>query len=138
MQNILSLIPQRPPFVMIDEILYCDESHAQCSFLITPSNIFVENNKFNEAGLLENMAQTAAAREGYFSVNENKKASVGYIASVKNFQVFSLPKVNDCLMTEIKLISVFFDFILIEGKVMCNEKIIAECEMKIFIEKIAA
>ena len=47
---------------------------------------------FKEPGLVENIAQTAAARAGYISHTENKPVLVGYIGAVNNLQVFSLPK----------------------------------------------
>jgi len=132
-ENILALIPQRPPFVMIDKLLYSDETVTRTSFLITEENIFVDNRGFCEAGLMENIAQTTAAREGYNSFLENKPVSSGYIASVKNFEIASLPKINDELITEIKIETRVFDFILISGSVYCKDKLIASCEMKIFV-----
>ncbi|HMJ46203.1 MAG TPA: hypothetical protein VK498_02685, partial [Ferruginibacter sp.] len=62
---ILSYIPQRPPFVMVDKILSSGESSTRTSFIIHEKNIFVENGKFREPGLVENIAQTAAAGAGY-------------------------------------------------------------------------
>ncbi len=134
-ENILSLIPQRPPFVMIDRLLFSNENLTRCGFLVTPSNIFTQNGEFNEAGLMENIAQTAAAGAGYIAMVENKFVFVGYIGAVKNLEIFSLPKINDELITEIKIVKQIFDVTLITGKVLCNEKIIAQCEMKIFIAR---
>ena len=63
--NILSYIPQRPPFVMVDEIIDSGEKKTCSKFLIKEDNIFVENGFLKEPGLVENIAQTAAARAGY-------------------------------------------------------------------------
>ena len=132
-ENITALIPQRPPFLMIDKLLYSGETITQTSFLITEENIFVENEEFCEAGLMENIAQTAAARAGYIARLENKPVSVGYIGAVKNLEITSLPKINDKLITEIKIENQVFDVILISGRVCCEDKLVATCEMKIFI-----
>jgi predicted hotdog family 3-hydroxylacyl-ACP dehydratase len=132
-ENITALIPQRPPFLMIDKLLYCGETITQTSFLVTEKNIFVENEEFCEAGLMENIAQTAAARAGYIARLENKPVSVGYIGAVKNLEITSLPKINDKLITEIKIENQVFDVILISGRVCCKDKLVAKCEMKIFV-----
>jgi predicted hotdog family 3-hydroxylacyl-ACP dehydratase len=132
-EDILSLIPQRPPFVMIDKLLYSDETIARTSFLITEENIFTENGEFYEAGLMENIAQTAAARAGYISCLENKPVTAGYIAVVKNLEITALPKINNDLITEIKIENQVFDFMLISGRVWYNDKLVATCEMKIFV-----
>jgi hypothetical protein len=48
-------------------------------------------------------------------------------------EIFSLPLVNDELLTEIKIEDQVFDVTMISGKVWCNEKLLAQCEMKIFM-----
>jgi hypothetical protein len=58
---------------------------------------------------------------------------MGYIGAVKNFEVFDLPRVNEELETEIIVTNQIFDITVITGMVTCNEKLMARCEMKIFI-----
>jgi predicted hotdog family 3-hydroxylacyl-ACP dehydratase len=133
--HILSLLPQQPPFVMVDTVLHCDEKSIQTAFCITSKNVLVVNGEFTEAGLMENMAQTAAARAGYIALSENKPVAVGYIASVKNFEVFDLPKINDQLLTEVIIEEQVFSNIIISATVKRNDIVIAKCEMNIFINE---
>lgn len=132
--DITSLIPQRPPFVMIDRLTCCQEKITCTAFLVKKDNIFVENGRFCEPGLVENMAQTAAARAGYLSRLDNEPVRVGYIGAIKNLVIHSLPFVNDELDTIITIEHQIFDVMLVRGKVSCNEVLLAECEMKIFIQ----
>ena len=132
-ENIQSLIPQKPPFVMVDKLISFTETTSTTAFGIRADNIFVVNGVFKEPGLVENIAQTAAARAGYISKTENKPVLVGYIGAVNNLQVFSLPKAGDQLITEITIEKQIFDVALISGKITCNEELIAQCNMKIFI-----
>ena len=132
-ENIQALIPQRPPFVMIDKLLYSGETITRTSFLITEENIFTETGEFCEAGLMENIAQTAAARAGYIARLENKPVSAGYIGAVKNLKILTLPKINDELITEIKIENQVFDFMLISGRIYCKDKLVASCEMKVLV-----
>jgi len=134
-ENIQSLIPQRPPFVMVDELIYSDEKSSRTSLLITDDNLFVVNGEFREPGLLENIAQTAAARAGHDALHENKPVKVGYIGAVKNFEVFKLPVLNDRIETEITVEDQVFGATLITGTTKCNDELIARCEMKIFIRQ---
>jgi predicted hotdog family 3-hydroxylacyl-ACP dehydratase len=132
-EDILPLIPQKPPFVMIDRLICSDENITRSSFLIKEDNVFVKDNVFQEGGLLENMAQTAALRAGYTAQSENKPVAIGYIGAVSDFEIFSLPKVNDELITEIAVENQIFDVTVISGKVWCNDNLLAKCEMKLFI-----
>ena len=135
-ENIESLIPQRPPFVMINKLLAFSETVTTTSFSIKNDNIFVQDGLFKEPGLLENIAQTAAARAGYVSHTENKPVLVGYIGAISNLQVFFLPKNGDELITEITIENQIFDVTLISGKITCNGQPVAQCKMKIFINQL--
>lgn len=133
-ENILPLIPQRPPLVMIGQLLYSDASTTRTAFRISEENIFVENGRFRVPGLMENIAQTAAARAGYIARMSNQPVQVGYIGAVKDLEIAAdLPMTGDELMTEITIKDQVFDVTIISGKVWCKETIVAQCEMKIFI-----
>ena len=133
--EIFSLIPQRPPFVMIDQFMgqSVDEKISRSLLKITEGNIFVENGVLTEPGLVENIAQTAAARIGYICRAENKPVPIGYIGAVQNLEILDLPKINDEIKTEITIKNEIFNVTIINGRIMCNGKLMAQCEMKIFI-----
>ena len=131
-ENITSFLPQRPPFIMVGKLLYVEGNIAVTGYIVEEDNVLVENGIFTEAGLLENMAQTAAARAGYKAAIENKPVLKGYIGAVKNLVVFALPKVNDELKTEVTETARIFNMQTVQGKVWCGEKLLAQCEMKVF------
>ena len=134
-ENIETLIPQRPPFVMIDKLLAFNETTTRTGLHIKTDNIFVEHGLFKEPGLVENIAQTAAARAGYIAKTENKPVLTGYIGAINNLQIIMLPKTGDELITEITIENQIFDVTLISGKISCNNELIAQCKMKIFINQ---
>jgi predicted hotdog family 3-hydroxylacyl-ACP dehydratase len=133
-ENIESLIPQRPPFVMIDELVRSDGALTRTRLQVRADNIFVEHGRLTEPALLENIAQTAAARAGYEAKKENAPVRVGYIGAVKNFEVFDLPAVHDIIETEIITGNQVFDVTVIKGTIYCESRVMATCEMKIFIK----
>ena len=133
-EDILSLIPQRPPFVMVDQLTSFDEKSTCTEFLVTGENILVVNGELSEAGLVENIAQTAAARAGYIAKQQGKEVSLGFIGAVKDMEVFFLPKVNDLIETEIIIANQIFDVTLITGTVKCKDEISARGEIKIFMQ----
>jgi 3-hydroxymyristoyl/3-hydroxydecanoyl-(acyl carrier protein) dehydratase len=131
--DILPFIPQRPPFVMIDELTACDEQSAKAVFHITGKNLFVRNRFLTEPALVENIAQTAAARIGYICSRENKQVPIGYIAAVQNLKIERLPEVGDTLETEIIIKNHVLNVTIIAGHSRIGDKLVASCEMKIFI-----
>lgn len=135
-ENIQSLIPQRPPFVMVDTLVSVSEASIITGFTVREDNIFLMDGEFKEPGLVENIAQTAAARAGYISKTEGQPVQVGYIGAVNGLEIFSLPKTGDELITEISIENQIFDVTLISGKIVSNGKTVAQCNMKIFINQI--
>jgi predicted hotdog family 3-hydroxylacyl-ACP dehydratase len=135
-ENIESLLPQSAPFVMIDKLFYSDETITRSGLLIQEDNIFVVDGELREPGLVENIAQTVAVRAGYISRQENNPVLVGYIGSVNNLEILALPKTGNELVTEITIENQIFDITIISGKVFCNDQLIAQCQMKIFINKV--
>ena len=60
-----SLIPQKAPFVMVDKLLAFKENEIIAGIAITNDNLFTNESVFQEAGLVEHMAQTVALYTGY-------------------------------------------------------------------------
>ena len=134
-EDILKLIPQQPPFVMVDKLLYSDDNIHKTSFLVQANNVLVIDRKFTAAGLMENMEQTAAAGEGNLARIEDRPIDIGFIAGVKDLEIFELPKVGEELTTEVKFETRLLNAAIVTGKVFRDEQLIAQCEMKIFISK---
>jgi predicted hotdog family 3-hydroxylacyl-ACP dehydratase len=134
-ENIISLIPQKAPFVMIDKLVHSDEKTTRTILAIRADNILLEDGFFSAAGLVENIAQTAAARVGFIARELNEEPPVGYIGAIKNLEIFALPETGDVIETEITISNHIFDVTIITGKVTNHQKVIAQCEMKIFINQ---
>lgn len=138
--NLLKLIPQRSPMVMIDKLFFSDEEKCITGLHIKENNIFCRDGFLREPGLIENMAQTAAANTGYFSSTQAKEgeykgAPMGFIGAIKNLIIHFLPPVDSEIITEIKILHQIFDASVIHAFVTSNGEKAAECELKIFIKK---
>lgn len=134
MSDILPFIPQRPPFVMVDEIVSAEEQTCTTKFMVDAGNIFVKNDVLTEPALVENIAQTAAAHTGYLCKQKNEPVPVGFIGAVQQLEVFDLPAVGDTIETAIAVKTQVLNVTLITGKITCNKTPVAQCEMKIFIQ----
>jgi|SRR6185436_6999542 len=134
-EYITEFIPQKHPIVMVDELLYCDEKRTVSRFTIHPENIFVRDGKFREQGLIENMAQTGALKAGYESRRLGIEPMVGFIGAIKDLKIYYLPAIGSEVRTEIVITNEVFNITIIRASTFCNEQLIAECEMKIAIQK---
>lgn len=124
------LIPQKAPIVMVDKLLYYDESKVISGLTISKKNMFVEKGHFTEPGLIEHMAQTVALFTGYHFYINNKKAPEGYIGAIKGVTIYSLPKIEENLETEVVILQEIMGVTLVKGVTRCNGVEICSAEMK--------
>ena len=117
---------------MIGELIHADDTTTRTAFTIAEDNVFNINGFLSESGLIENMAQTAGAGTGYKILQNNLPVPVGYIAALKNVNIFSLPRVNETITTEMIFLQTLLSFHFVKGKVTIGDKEIANCEFKIF------
>lgn len=134
MANIIDLIPQRAPIVMVDEFLGIEESVSKSSLTVREDNIFVDDATLSECGLIEHIAQSAAARVGHIFNTLNRPIPIGYIGSVNDFAITAHPKVGDTIYTTIEVIQEVFNITLIRAVCRVNDVEIATCKMKIFLD----
>ena len=134
-EGILGLIPQRPPIVMVDSFFGIEENCSYSGLTVTPDNIFCEAGKLQEPGIIEHIAQSAAARIGFIYTLQGAQVPLGFICSVDKLRIYDLPEVGMKLFTEITVVQEVFDITLIAAQVKAYEKLIAECRIKIFIKK---
>ena len=143
--DIQNYLPHRAPMLMVDLILDIDTNFVETIFLIKEGNIFVENDVFIEAGLIENTAQTCSSIVGkkYFfdedgTENENVNV-IGFISALKNLKIYALAKVGDSIITKATLVSKFagddYTLCTMSCESLLGDKILLECEINLFIQK---
>ena len=133
--NITDFIPQRAPFVMVGDLLKRENNQAISQFFITKNNVLVKNGVFTVSGLLENIAQTAAANAGYECYLKNTPVPLGFIGAISKVQVVQLPKLESIIETKIEVLQEVFGITLIKGEVTHDGHPLISCQMKIMIQK---
>jgi predicted hotdog family 3-hydroxylacyl-ACP dehydratase len=143
--DIQNYLPHRAPLLMVDLILNIDANFVETVFLIKEDNIFVSNDVFIEAGLIENTAQTCSAIVGkkyFFNENgtENQDINIiGFISAIKNLKIHELPKAYDTIITRANLVSKFdggdYTLCTMSCESLLGEKKLLECEINLFIQK---
>lgn len=133
--QILEMIPQRPPIVMVDKLIAVEEGKTTTGLTISPENIFVQDGLFREPGIIEHIAQSAALGAGYACRSEGEEVPIGFIGAIKNLTINFLPEVYSDLTTEITIEYQVMDATLIRGCVFFQGRLVAECEMKIFLKR---
>ncbi len=133
--QITDYIPQRAPIVMIDTFFGVEESVSISGLTIKEDNIFCEAGELNECGIIEHIAQSAAMRVGYLFKESGKDIPLGFIGSVNKFRAHCSPKVGEVIRTEIAVEQEVMNITLISAAVKIDDKLVAECKMKIYLQQ---
>lgn len=83
-EKIESYIPQRAPFIMIDNLIEATTETFKTDFRILPDNIFVEKGVLREFALIENIAQSSSAGLAVIKMSAGKKLQSGLSAASQN------------------------------------------------------
>ncbi|WP_057937574.1 hypothetical protein [Algoriphagus resistens] len=128
---VISLIPQRAPMVMLSRVVAYSKGKIQTELDIETGNIFVSHDLFSESGMLENIAQTAAAMVGLEAREVGEEVPLGFIGGINKVKVVGLAAASQTITTHVEILQEVFNINLIRGKCFILDELLMECEMKI-------
>ncbi|MDR7369709.1 hypothetical protein [Flavobacterium aquidurense] len=130
-----NLLPQKFPFVMVDRMFAYSETSLISGLNIKKDNIFVDQNIFLEAGLIEHMAQSVALHTSYQFFLKNETAPTGYIGSLKDIEIKKLPEITDTIQSTITILQEFAGITMVNIVTTLNDEEIAKGQMKTVLAK---
>ena len=130
------LIPQRYPIVMIDTAEERDGNSIATTLAVRQDNYFVlPDSTLSETGLIEHIAQSSSALAGCRALVEQSLAPpVGIIGEIKNFVCHRRPGVGELIETTATFNMSFGNVTMATGQSKIGEEVIAEIQLKIFIQ----
>ena len=125
------ILPQREPFTFVDRLVRYDDRETVTAFTVPAEHLLVEDGHLTASGILENMAQSSAARIGYLcKYILHVPVRIGYIGAIRHFRVHRLPAVGETVETTVVLVEDVFGISLTHVTVRVDEDIIAEAALK--------
>ena len=133
--DVHELLPQQEPFVMIGVLTYFDEVRTVTETTIRPDNLFVDEGRFSASGLIENIAQTCAARIGFVNKYIRQQGiQLGFIGAIRNLEVRRLPRVGQTITTTVDVIEDIFGMTLAEATITCEGETLVTTQIKIAVK----
>lgn len=137
-EDIKRLIPQREPFMMMDEIEASDGNHAVTALTVLKENYFIlYDGTMAETGLIEHIAQSCSALMGLQVLeqeNPSEKPPVGLIGEVKRFECMRRPNIGEKVCTTIEFGFTFGNVTMATGESRVGDETIAKAQLKIFMQ----
>lgn len=117
--------------VMVDRLLHCDPVVTDTELTIREDNIMLEDGRFTACGLIENIAQTCAARMGYINLSKGEEVRVGVIGALRDIEIHHTPAVGDTIHTRIEVSDEVFGMTLAHAESHCGDTLLADGTIKI-------
>lgn len=119
--DVHTVLPQQEPFVMIGSLTHFEMGTSTTETLIKEDNIFVDDGCFSASGMMENIAQTCAARIGFYNKYIlHKDVQVGFIGAVRDFRIYALAPVGTVITTRVDVIEEIFGMTLARATITAS------------------
>lgn len=132
--EIIRELPQKEPFLMVDELVDLQKGKLTAKLALREENIFVKDGVFHESGIMEHMAQSAGLRPTLEALQKGMEAPLGYFAAISNFNLYALPKVGSEIKTTITNKMMLKTALLVSAVSTCDDTVICESDMHFYIK----
>ena len=132
--DIHELLPQKEPFIMVSQLEHLEKGRVISSLKIDPENFFVHDGHFETIGLVENIAQTCALRQGYIGkCNGKHEIKIGVIGGINNLVISCQPHIGDTITTEVTVTAELGEYLMVHAIVNRQGCTIMEADVKLKI-----
>lgn len=126
--EICSLIPHRPPMLLISTLRVASPEKIEAEFEITSDCIFLRSDKSLETvAFIEVLAQCFATGSGILNIKW------GYLAALRGIKIHGKAFLGDTLRAVVRPIAELEGVIVAEGELFCKENMIASGQFKIYV-----
>lgn len=142
-EDLERLIPQRPPFMMVDGFEPLPDvgadpsvrpSGATTTLAVERNNYFIiPGGELSESGIIEHQAQSVSALAGY-NAAESDSPPVGIIGEVKHFECLRRPKIGERLVTTVQMGMTFGNVTLAKCETAIDGETVARINIKVFMQ----
>jgi radical SAM protein with 4Fe4S-binding SPASM domain len=127
-------IPHGPAIRFVDWILSVGERAACTEFVVRADSLFVDSDgRLDETAYIEMIAQSFAASHGFHLSADEQAMHRGMLLGVKDMVIHGTARVGDRLLIDVRKITRFGDFGVVEGTVSRDDgMILASAEIKVW------
>lgn len=135
--DIHTVLPQQEPFVMVGTLTRFGMTSSTTETLIREPNVFVDGGAFSPCGMMENIAQTCAARIGFYNKYIlHNEVQIGYIGAIRDYVVSGAAKAGSVITTTVDVDEEIFGMTLAHATVTCEGRTIATAQIKLAVKNV--
>lgn len=130
---IASLLPHKPPMILLDNVVAYDESSLVAEVTITENSLFLMPKGVPGHVGIEYMAQTCAAYAGVCVLDSRKPVKMGFLLGTRNYRVIS-PwfRTGDRLHISVSLVFCAGRMAAFDCRIHVDGNLAAEAQLKVY------
>ncbi len=129
-------MPHRSPLRLVQSLLRVEDDYAEAQTILNTGDVGVgPDGRVEATVLLEIVAQTYAAAQGYQERHSGKPADLGYLVGASDFCIEHRPRAGQTLLIRIKSSCSFGSFYFVDGQVLCEGRVAAGGTLKVWVQR---
>lgn len=131
------IIPQRSPMRLVEDLVSMAEGGGECRLRVRPElhGMFIDRDGYlDETAFFEIIAQTTAAYEGFHTNRFDDKRIRGLLLGARKLKISGRARSGDLLRVRMRKQIQFNGFSIVRGEVSCEDRLLAEGEIKLWHE----
>lgn len=133
-QAFKTLIPHRPPMVLIDEVSDYGAERIRARRTVREGDPFVDHNGLHDAALLEVIAQTIAAGDAMYAQSNDGRVIKGYLTGLTGVKIHGRAGLGDVIDVTADCLKRMDGMGLFEASASTGERLLATGRFKLFVE----
>lgn len=127
------LIPHRSPMLLIDQLVERSDDNAAAITSLKGKSLFHDPGKgITPEFLVEILAQTIAAANGFDGLVNNEKPKAGFVVGLDNFHLTNRDFSTSQLRTEVEKVFEFGEMTIFQGELFCGKLLLASGKIKVW------
>lgn len=133
--TVTSLLPHRPPMLLVDEVLSVEPVIGTARACIGPNHLFLrQDGTVSPEVFCELVAQGFGVCEACRRLEKGLTLDGGgYLASLRDVEIFASAKTGDTLTVKTERLDECFGTYIVKGEVFSNEQKLAQATVYIFM-----
>ena len=130
------LVPHRRTMLRLDILTNYNKTSSEGFFVVKDGDPFVRDGYLREESIIETLAQTVAAGQGYPAAQAGKSLGIGYLTGVESVKYYRKIMVGEKIETKVKLLSATGPLRLMQCHAFSKGELLVEGILKFYVPKI--
>jgi 3-hydroxyacyl-[acyl-carrier-protein] dehydratase len=131
-QDILQLLPHRPPVLLVDRLLESDQRHAVAEKVFGAEGFGVWSGRVLGSALMEGLAQTTAALFGAAAgASGASPGQSGMLVGLTDFRFPDMAAAGKRVEYHVEILRTLGPFCFVAGRAECDGRVVAQGELRV-------